>query len=164
MLEKIIGVIIIYSSISVIVSRSDIKALMSLVMIFIGISIIGVMNRLEFIGIMMIMVYVGAVAILFLFVIMMTGEEERGVEVEEVRKIGLVMVVGVMIISYISKSRRGMESNIEVSVEEVTGVMDMIDNVRGVGVVLYEESMYNVVVVGIILLLGMIGGMKLGRR
>jgi NADH:ubiquinone oxidoreductase subunit 6 (subunit J) len=68
---EILGLISIISGIKVISARNAVHSILGLVVVFIIGSIYLLMIGLDLFGLMLIIVYVGAIAILFLFVIMM---------------------------------------------------------------------------------------------
>ena len=61
----------------VIVSRNTVHSVFFLILDFITISCLFIMIGAEFIGMMMLIVYVGAVAVLFLFVVMMLNVSQQ---------------------------------------------------------------------------------------
>ena len=71
------SIIAIFSAIMVIVSRNTVHSVFFLILDFITISCLFIMIGAEFIGMMMLIVYVGAVAVLFLFVVMMLNVSQQ---------------------------------------------------------------------------------------
>ena len=69
--------IIVFSSIMVIVSRNTVYSVFFLILVFVSVSILFIMIGAEFLGMIMLIVYVGAVAVLFLFVVMMLNVNEQ---------------------------------------------------------------------------------------
>ena len=67
----IFSIIAIFSAIMVTVSRNTVHSVFFLILDFITISCLFIMIGAEFLGMIMLIVYVGAVAVLFLFVVMM---------------------------------------------------------------------------------------------
>ena len=60
-----------FHAIMVTVSRNTVHSVFFLILVFISVSILFIMIGAEFLGMVMLIVYVGAVAVLFLFVVMM---------------------------------------------------------------------------------------------
>ena len=73
--------ITVFSALMVIVSKNTVYSVFFLILVFISISILFIMIGAEFLGMIMLIVYVGAVAVLFLFVVMMLN-----VSLAEVKK------------------------------------------------------------------------------
>ena len=67
----------VFSAIMVTVSRNTVYSVFFLILVFISISILFIMIGAEFLGMIMLIVYVGAVAVLFLFVVMMLNITEQ---------------------------------------------------------------------------------------
>ena len=73
----IFSIIAIFSAIMVIVSKNTVHSVFFLILDFITISCLFIMIGAEFIGMIMLIVYVGAVAVLFLFVVMMLNVSQQ---------------------------------------------------------------------------------------
>ena len=71
------SIIAIVSAIFVIASRNTVHAVFFLILDFISIACLFIMIGAEFLGMMMLIVYVGAVAVLFLFVVMLMNVTEQ---------------------------------------------------------------------------------------
>jgi len=67
----------VFSSLMVILSRNTVYSVFFLILVFVSISILFIMIGAEFLGMVMLIVYVGAVAVLFLFVVMMLNVAEK---------------------------------------------------------------------------------------
>ena len=63
--------IAVFSAVMVIISRNTVYSVFSLILVFVTVSVLFIMIGAEFLGMIMLIVYVGAVAVLFLFVVMM---------------------------------------------------------------------------------------------
>ena len=73
----IFSIIAIVSAVMVIVSKNTVHSVFFLILDFISISCLFIMIGAEFIGMIMLIVYVGAVAVLFLFVVMMLNVAQQ---------------------------------------------------------------------------------------
>ena len=73
------SIIAIFSAIMVITSRNTIHSVFFLILDFISVGCLFIMVGAEFLGMILLIVYVGAVAVLFLFVVMMlnVGEQKQ---------------------------------------------------------------------------------------
>jgi len=69
--------IAVFSSVMVTVSKNTVYSVFFLILVFVTISILFIMIGAEFLGMIMLIVYVGAVAVLFLFVVMMLNVGEN---------------------------------------------------------------------------------------
>ena len=70
-LFSIVSIIIITSSLLVIISKNPIHSVLFLILVFFNTSILFLFSNAEFLAMVVLIVYIGAVAVLFLFVIMM---------------------------------------------------------------------------------------------
>ena len=59
------------------ISRNTVYSVFFLILVFVSVSILFIMIGAEFLGMIMLIVYVGAVAVLFLFVVMMLNVTEQ---------------------------------------------------------------------------------------
>ena len=72
--------IAVLSAILVTISRNTVYSVFFLISVFVSISILFIMIGAEFLGMIMLIVYVGAVAVLFLFVVMMLNVKEQSIK------------------------------------------------------------------------------------
>ena len=165
----IFSLIAIFSSIMVIVSRNTVHSVFFLILDFITISCLFIMIGAEFIGMIMLIVYVGAVAVLFLFVVMMlnvsqqknkwlSGEKNSnhipvGLLISVVIFFELIIVVG------------GWKHKPELSKNfSSIGVDLSTTNTHEIGKVLYTDYIHLFQLSGMILLVAMIGAIVLTFR
>ena len=71
------SIISVFSAIMVTVSRNTVYSVFFLILVFVSVSILFIMIGAEFLGMIMLIVYVGAVAVLFLFVVMMLNVAQQ---------------------------------------------------------------------------------------
>ena len=70
-LQFLLLIVIIFSSICLVVSKNPIFSILFLILIFCLSSFVLILSGVDFIGLLFIIIYVGAIAVLFLFVVMM---------------------------------------------------------------------------------------------
>ena len=155
--------ITVFSSIMVITSRNTVYSVFFLILVFINISILFIMIGAEFLGMIVLIVYVGAVAVLFLYVVMMLNITEQ--ESKKTSRRGLInnlslgAIVGFIIFLELIVVIGGWKYKGNfVSLSEVN--MN-ISNTRALGNVLYTEYIHLFQISGIILLIAMIGAISL---
>ena len=71
------SVIAIFSALMVIVSRNTVNSVFFLILDFISVGCLFIMVGAEFLGMILLIVYVGAVAVLFLFVVLMLNVAQQ---------------------------------------------------------------------------------------
>ena len=157
--------IAVLAAIMVVVSKNTVYSVFFLILDFISISILFIMIGAEFLGMIMLIVYVGAVAVLFLFVVMMLNVSEIKSQTTDrkglINNISVGTVVGVIIFlellvvigGWKYKSNLNMLSNISFNKN--------ISNTHALGNVLYTDYIHLFQISGIILLVGMIGAITL---
>ena len=160
------SVIAIFSSLMVITSRNTVNSVFFLILDFISVGCLFIMVGAEFLGMIILIVYVGAVAVLFLFVVMMLNVSEQkqswfigkksthiptGLIVSVLILLELLVVVG----GWKYKDNVMSSSTLEFS---------NISNTHQLGLVMYTDYILYFQMAGIILLLSMIGAILLTFR
>ena len=93
----IFSFIAIVSAIMLTISKNTVHSVFYLILDFISISCLFIMIGAEFLGMIMLIVYVGAVAVLFLFVVMMLNVAQQKSEWFSSRKSGSHIPVGLLV-------------------------------------------------------------------
>ena len=157
--------IAVFASIMVTVSRNTVYSVFFLILVFISISILFIMIGAEFLGMIMLIVYVGAVAILFLFVVMMLNITEQLTERSSrrglVNNISIGSIVGVIIFLELLVVIGGWKykgTYVPLSAENLN--LD-ISNTHALGNILYTDYIHLFQISGMILLVAMIGAITL---
>ena len=157
--------IAVFASIMVTVSRNTVYSVFFLILVFISIAILFIMIGAEFLGMIMLIVYVGAVAILFLFVVMMLNITEQLTERSSrkglVNNISVGSIVGVIIFLELLVVVGGWKyKGTFVPLSAVNLDLD-ISNTHALGNVLYTDYIHLFQISGMILLVAMIGAITL---
>jgi len=161
----IFSIIAIVSAIMVITAKNTVHSVFFLILDFISISCLFIMVGAEFLGMIMLIVYVGAVAVLFLFVVMMLNVAQQGKDLPQNTKtyshlpigllVGLVIFFELIIVVGGWKYKQGIFSLKEINVDK------NITNTHSIGNVLYTDYIHLFQLSGIILLVAMIGAIVL---
>jgi len=161
----IFSLIAIVSAVMVTVSKNTVHSVFFLILDFISISCLFIMIGAEFLGMIMLIVYVGAVAVLFLFVVMMLD-----INFVKLREgflqylpfgalLGIVLVIELGILFLTDRS-----SNIYNNQTPLQPIVNEVENTKMIGQILYTEYFYLFQICGIILLVAMIGSITLTLR
>ncbi len=158
----------IFSAIMVTVARNTVHSVFFLILDFISISCLFIMIGAEFLGMIMLIVYVGAVAVLFLFVVMMLNVAQQknqwfsssknsshipvGLLVSLIIFFELIIVVGGW------KYKPDLLNSSTIIISETT------TNTHSLGNVLYTDYIHLFQLSGMILLVAMIGAIVLTFR
>ena len=163
------SIIAIFSAIMVIVSRNTVHSVFFLILDFITISCLFIMIGAEFIGMMMLIVYVGAVAVLFLFVVMMLNVSQQKNEWLSGKKnsnhIPVGLLISVVIFFELIIVVGGWKYKPELLKNFSSIGIDLsTTNTHEIGQVLYTDYIHLFQLSGMILLVAMIGAIVLTFR
>lgn len=161
----IYGLGAITAGILVISSNNPIHSIFSLVLAFANISFIMILLGVEFLGMLFLIVYVGAIAILFLFVIMMLNIKLVELLDNATRYVPIGMIIGIFLLIEITMLLQNIYP-------QVSGNITLIDtfqysnifnnsNLNSLGEVLYKEYSVNIIIASVILLVAMLAGIIL---
>ena len=162
------SIIAIVSAIMVTASKNTVHSVFFLILDFISISCLFIMIGAEFLGMIMLIVYVGAVAVLFLFVVMMLNvaqQKNQWFSSEESSKhipVGLIIstLIFVELIIVIGGWKYKPDLfDINNSIE-----INNVSNTHSLGQVLYTDYIHIFQISGMILLVAMIGAIVLTFR
>ena len=157
--------IAVFASIMVTVSRNTVYSVFFLILVFISISILFIMIGAEFLGMIMLIVYVGAVAVLFLFVVMMLNITEqltkRSSRKGLINNISVGSIVGVIIFLELLVVVGGWKYKGTFVPLSATNLNLDISNTHALGNILYTDYIHLFQISGMILLVAMIGAITL---
>ena len=165
----IFSLIAIVSAVMVTVSKNTVHSVFFLILDFISISCLFIMIGAEFLGMIMLIVYVGAVAVLFLFVVMMLNVAEQkgqwfssrwdgGTHIPIGLLVSLIIFFELIIVIGGWKYKPDLLNSLSINISnEVT-------NTRSIGNVLYTDYILLFQISGMILLVAMIGAIVLTYR
>ena len=165
----IFSVIAILSALMVTVSKNTVHSAFFLILDFISISCLFIMIGAEFLGMMMLIVYVGAVAVLFLFVVMMlnvTQQKNQWFTTEKGSShlpVGIIVSIIIFFELIIVVGGWKYKPNLNKSFEDL-GINIDKTNTHSIGEVLYTDYIHLFQLSGMILLVAMIGAIVLTFR
>ena len=165
----IFSIIAVFSAIMVTVSKNTVHSVFFLILDFITISCLFIMIGAEFIGMIMLIVYVGAVAVLFLFVVMMLNVSQQKNEWLSGEKnsnhipIGL-LISGVIFFELIIVVGGWKYKPELLKTFSSIGIDLSTTNTHEIGKVLYTDYIHLFQLSGMILLVAMIGAIVLTFR
>ena len=160
------SVIAIFSALMVITSRNTINSVFFLILDFISVGCLFIMIGAEFLGMIILIVYVGAVAVLFLFVVMMLNVAEQKQSWFIGKKsthIPTGLIVSVLILLELLVVVGGWKYKEDV-MSSSTLVLSNISNTHQLGLVMYTDYILYFQLAGVVLLLAMIGAILLTFR
>ncbi len=165
----IFSIIAVFSAIMVTVSRNTVHSVFFLILDFVTISCLFIMIGAEFIGMIMLIVYVGAVAVLFLFVVMMLNVSQQKNQWLSGEKNSNHIPVGLLISTVIFFELIIVVGGWKYKPELLNSFSSIgIDlnttNTHEIGKVLYTDYIHLFQLSGMILLVSMIGAIVLTFR
>ena len=149
-----------------VVSRNPVHSVLWLILAFLSSAGLFVLLGAEFVAMLLIIVYVGAVAVLFLFVVMMLDVDFAELKAEMARYMPLALLIGVVILMQLA-----MAFGVWTTAEGVA-LADRPDAIAGggahnteaLGRVLYDKYFLLFQLAGLILLVAMVGAIVLTLR
>jgi NADH-quinone oxidoreductase subunit J len=164
----IFSTIAIISAIMVTVSKNTVHSVFFLILDFISISCLFIMIGAEFLGMIMLIVYVGAVAVLFLFVVMMLNVAQQKnqwfLSTESSGHIPIGLIISTIIFFELIIVIGGWKHKPELFDKVSSSSANNISNTHSLGKVLYTDYIHIFQISGMILLVAMIGAIVLTFR
>jgi len=159
------ALILVLSSIFVILAKNPVHSVFFLILAFFNATGLFVLMGAEFLAMLLLIVYVGAVAVLFLFVVMMLNIDFKSLKTGMMKNASLGILVGVILLAEIIFSIIGMHfGDNKKLASELSVISSEIENTRLLGRVLYTDYIYLFQTAGLILLVAMIGAIVLTHR
>ena len=160
------AVLMIASAVMVITARNPVHSVLWLILAFFNAAGLMVLVGAEFIAMLLVIVYVGAVAVLFLFVVMMLDIDVAALRAGFIRNFPLGIVIALVLLAElvlgIGAYRTGA---IELGTPMASDAPAMVgSNTGAIGALLYSKYLFLFEAAGIILLVAMIGAIVLTHR
>ena len=152
------------SAAMVIVSRNPVHSVLYLILAFVNASGLFILMGAEFLGMMLIVVYVGAVAVLFLFVIMMLDVDFVELREGFMQYLPIGLVIGGIFVFELLLVVGGWVINPSVTKNITAAIPSNISNTEALGLVLYTKYIHYFQLAGMVLLVAMIGAIVLTLR
>ena len=162
------SIIAVVSAIMVTASKNTVHSVFFLILDFISISCLFIMIGAEFLGMIMLIVYVGAVAVLFLFVVMMLNVAQQknqwfaGQSTSKHIPVGLI--ISTLIFFEIIIVIGGWKYKPEICDISNSLANTSVSNTHSLGQILYTDYIHVFQISGMILLVAMIGAIVLTFR
>ena len=165
----VFSIIAVISANMVTVSKNTVHSVFFLILDFISISCLFIMIGAEFLGMIMLIVYVGAVAVLFLFVVMMLNVAQQknqwfNSESTPSSHIPVGLIISTIIFFELIIVVGGWKYKPELSNPNTTQISNEVSNTHSLGQVLYTDYIHIFQISGMILLIAMIGAIVLTFR
>jgi NADH-quinone oxidoreductase subunit J len=158
------AIVVLLSGAMTISSRNPVHSVLWLILAFFNAAGLMVLVGAEFIAMLLVIVYVGAVAVLFLFVVMMLDIDFAELRAGFVRYFGIGLVLAVALVAEIligvgAWSAGGIELSRRAAPVDAT-----VPNIQAIGNLLYTRYLFIFEGAGFVLLVAMIGAIVLTHR
>ncbi|HTR84940.1 MAG TPA: NADH-quinone oxidoreductase subunit J [Reyranella sp.] len=154
------------SGAAVVLSRNPVYSVLWLILAFFNAAALFVLIGAEFIAMILVIVYVGAVAVLFLFVVMMLDINLAKLREGFLKYLPFGVLVGAVLLAEVLFGLGVLgDGSATVSALDKAGAhVGSVENTRAIGRVLYTQYFYLFQVAGVVLLVAMIGAIVLTLR
>ena len=149
-----------------VVSRNPVHSVLWLILAFLSSAGLFVLLGAEFVAMLLIIVYVGAVAVLFLFVVMMLDVDFAELKAEMAKYMPLAGLIGVVLLMQLGLAYGTwtFSEGIDARLGNPTPPLDEAHNTQALGLILYDQYFLLFQLSGLILLVAMIGAIVLTLR
>ena len=154
------------SAVMVIASRNPVHSVLFLILAFVNAAGLFVLLGAEFLAMILVVVYVGAVAVLFLFVVMMLDVEFAELRRGFMQYVPIGALIGAIFLAELLFVAVGWAISPEISRTITTPIPPVATtpNTQALGQVLYTRYVYFFQAAGLILLVSMVGAIVLTLR
>jgi len=162
-LHSFLSFLLLFSSIFVLISENPVHSVLFLILTFCNAAAVLLLLNVEFLGLIFIIIYVGAIAVLFLFVVMMLN-----VKIYSSKSFiqnPILFLVGFIALSqiFLLLERTFLDSNTLIDSENlsVSIFLDSLSSIDVLGQGLYNNYIICFLIAGLVLLVAMIGAIVL---
>jgi NADH-quinone oxidoreductase subunit J len=157
--------VLLSAAMMVIISKNPVHSVLWLIVCFFNASGLFILLGAEFLAMILLIVYVGAVAVLFLFVVMMLDIDFAALRTGFARYLPLgLTVAGVILVEILLAVGTWVPGNGVAMFDVVAGAPEGMTNTQWIGSVLYTRYLYVFQAAGLVLLVSMIGAIVLTHR
>ncbi|MET4127103.1 NADH-quinone oxidoreductase subunit J [Roseovarius sp. MBR-6] len=147
-----------------VVSRNPVHSVLWLILSFISAAGLFVLLGAEFVAMLLIIVYVGAVAVLFLFVVMMLDVDFAELKAEMAKYMPLALLIGVILLMQFGIAFGNWQVAEGALGARAAVTPEGVENTAALGLLLYDQYFILFQLAGLILLVAMIGAIVLTLR
>ncbi len=160
------AIVMVTAGLMVTVARNPVHSVLWLILAFLNAAGLFVLLGAEFVAMLLVIVYVGAVAVLFLFVVMMLDIDFAELKGEMARYMPLAALIGVILLLQFGLAFGAwVQADGALGLRQaVTPAVSEMENTRALGLLIYDKYVYLFQASGLILLVAMIGAIVLTLR
>ncbi|WP_300530331.1 NADH-quinone oxidoreductase subunit J [Maricaulis sp.] len=154
----------ILSALMVVIARNPVRSVLFLILAFFSAAGLFVLLGAEFLAMLLIVVYVGAVAVLFLFVVMMLDVDFAELKQGFLEYAPLGGLVGLILAAELAMIGFTWQASEQAMALRAAAIPEGMGNVEALGQVLYDDYVFFFQMAGLVLLVAMIGAIVLTLR
>ncbi len=160
------AIVAVVAALLVVTARNPVHSVLWLILTFLSAAGLFVLMGAEFLAMLLMIVYVGAVAVLFLFVVMMLDIDFAALRAEMARHLPLASLVGLVILMQLALlyGAWGQSDSAASLRQAVTPDIAQVENTRALGLLMFDQYFLAFQLAGLILLVAMIGAIVLTLR
>ena len=147
-----------------VISRNPVHSVLWLILSFISSAGLFVLLGAEFVAMLLIIVYVGAVAVLFLFVVMMLDVDFSELRAEMAKYLPLALLIGVVLLMQFSVAIGVWTFSDQAMAAREAVPLEATHNTAALRLLIYDQYFLLFQLTGLILLVAMIGAIVLTLR
>jgi len=147
-----------------VISRNPVHSVLWLILAFISSAGLFVLLGAEFLAMLLLIVYVGAVAVLFLFVVMMLDVDFAELKAEMAKYMPLALLIGVILLMQFGIAFGNWQVAEGAEAARAAPTPQDLENTASLGMILYDRYFLLFQLSGLILLVAMVGAIVLTLR
>ena len=147
-----------------VISRNPVHSVLWLILAFLSSAGLFVLLGAEFVAMLLIIVYVGAVAVLFLFVVMMLDVDFAELRAGMAKYMPLALLIGVILLMQFGLAYGNWQVADGAEAARAAVPTEGVENTAALGMILYDKYFLLFQLAGLILLVAMIGAIVLTLR
>src|ERR1700744_4852883 len=156
--------ILIASAVMVIAAKNPVHSVLFLILAFFNAAGLFVLAGAEFLAMILVVVYVGAVAVLFLFVVMMLDIDFAELKRGSLQYLPFGILIGLVLVGELVVGGRAWLLKPAAVAAKAHSTPSNVTNTVALGQILYTDYVYYFQIAGLILLVAMIGAIVLTLR
>ena len=158
------AILAVASAAMVIIAKNPVHAVLFLILTFFNAAGLFILLGAEFLAMLLIIVYVGAVAVLFLFVVMMLDVDFAELKAGFIKNAPIGVLVGGIVLAELIALFIGRHIDVGLGGKLAAAAPAGISNTKALGLLIYTKYAYLFQLAGLILLVAMIGAIVLTHR
>ncbi|TKZ21718.1 NADH-quinone oxidoreductase subunit J [Shimia litoralis] len=158
------AICVIVGGLFTVVSRNPVHSVLWLILAFLSSAGLFVLLGAEFVAMLLVIVYVGAVAVLFLFVVMMLDVDFAELKAEMAQYMPLALLIGVVLLMQFGMAVGAWQASDVAEAQRAAVAPEGVQNTEALGLLIYDQYFLLFQLAGLILLVAMIGAIVLTLR